>query len=160
MCGSCLCCLYFFSCWFHAKRIQDDQCKLVFAQCTVGLLEPSDLGKNKGFCPKGMFEATFNDELKLLLWRKSELGRFCFFLTKSWMSWVECSGSQFPSLEIDSWDNSETFSKVTTHCELLEYWNTQKSLWRVLQHFSCLLDEGIPKIWKKLNSHNGFLRAD
>ena len=25
---------------------------------------------------------------------------------------------------------------------------------------SCLLDEGIPKIWKKLNSHGGFLRAD
>ena len=24
---------------------------------------------------------------------------------------------------------------------------------------SCLLDEGIPKIWKKLNSHDGFLRA-
>jgi hypothetical protein len=46
------------------------------------------------------------------------------------------------------------------HCELLEYWSTQKSVWRIWQHFSCLLDEGIPKVWKKLNSHGGFLRAD
>ena len=43
------------------------------------------------------------------------------------------------------------------HCEFLEYWNTQKSIWRIWQPFSCLLDEGIPKIFKKLNSHNGFL---
>ena len=48
----------------------------------------------------------------------------------------------------------------TSHCEFLEYWNTQKSVWRIWKHFSCLLDEGIPKIWKKLNSHGGFLRAD
>ena len=43
------------------------------------------------------------------------------------------------------------------HCEFLEYWNTQKSVWRIWQRFSCLLDEGIPKIWKKFNSHDGFL---
>ena len=41
--------------------------------------------------------------------------------------------------------------------EFLEYWNTQKSVWRIWQHFSCLLDEGIPKLWKKFNSHDGFL---
>ena len=41
--------------------------------------------------------------------------------------------------------------------EFLESWNTQKSVWRIWQHFSCLLDEGISKIWKKLNSHDGFL---
>ena len=29
-----------------------------------------------------------------------------------------------------------------------------------LTTFSCTIDEGIPKIWKKLNSHGGFLRAD
>ena len=43
------------------------------------------------------------------------------------------------------------------HCEFLEYWNTQKSVWRIRQRFSCLLDEGIPKKWKKLNSYDGFL---
>ena len=48
-------------------------------------------------------------------------------------------------------------SLFSFHCELLEYWNTQKSIWRIWQQFSCLLDKGIPKIWKKLNSHNGFL---
>ena len=32
---------------------------------------------------------------------------------------------------------------------------SQKSVWRDRQHFSCLLDEGIPKIWMKLNSHDG-----
>ena len=36
-------------------------------------------------------------------------------------------------------------------------WNTQKSIWRIWQRFLCLLDEGIQKIWKKLNSHDGFL---
>ena len=43
------------------------------------------------------------------------------------------------------------------HCEFLEYWNTQKSVCRIWQHFSCLLDEGIAKILKKLNFHDGFL---
>ena len=46
---------------------------------------------------------------------------------------------------------------VVNHFEFLEYWNTQKSVWWIWQRFSCLLDEGIPKIWKKLNSHDGFL---
>ena len=48
----------------------------------------------------------------------------------------------------------------TSHGMFLEWWNTTKSLSRIWQSFSCLLDEGIPKIWKKLNSHGGFLRAD
>ena len=48
----------------------------------------------------------------------------------------------------------------TSHCEFLEYWNTQESVWKIWHHFSCLLEEGIPKIWKKLKSHGGFLRAD
>ena len=43
------------------------------------------------------------------------------------------------------------------HCEFLEYWNTQKIVWRVWQRFFCLLDKGIPKIWQKLNSSDGFL---
>jgi hypothetical protein len=46
------------------------------------------------------------------------------------------------------------------HHEFIEYWNIQKSVWRIWQHFSCLLDEEIPKIWKKLKSHSGFFRAD
>ena len=37
--------------------------------------------------------------------------------------------------------------KLAHHCEFLEYWNTQKSVWRIWQHFSHLLNEGIPKIW-------------
>ena len=49
---------------------------------------------------------------------------------------------------------------IISHCEFLEYWNTQKSVWRIWQHFSFLLDERIQKMWKKLNSHSGFLRAD
>ena len=32
----------------------------------------------------------------------------------------------------------------TLHCEFLDNWNTQKRIW---QHFSCLLNEEIPKIW-------------
>ena len=43
------------------------------------------------------------------------------------------------------------------HCGFLEHWNSQKSVSNIWPHFSCLLDEGIPKIWKKLNFHDGFL---
>ena len=46
---------------------------------------------------------------------------------------------------------------ISFQSEFLEYWNTQKSVWRIWQRFSFLLDEVIPKIWKKLNSHDGFL---
>ena len=47
--------------------------------------------------------------------------------------------------------------KVCIHCGFLEHWNSQKSVSNIWQRFSYLLDEGIPKIWKKLNSHDGFL---
>ena len=43
------------------------------------------------------------------------------------------------------------------HGMFLEWWNRTKSLSSIWQHFSCLLDEGIPKIWNKLNFHHGFL---
>ena len=46
------------------------------------------------------------------------------------------------------------------HRGFLEHRNSQKSVCNIWQRFSCLLDEGIPKIWKKLNSDSGFLRAD
>ena len=49
---------------------------------------------------------------------------------------------------------------VCTHCWYIEPRNREKSLRLIWQRFSCLLDEGIPKICKKLNSHGGFLRAD
>ena len=44
------------------------------------------------------------------------------------------------------WIKGIFFVTDVTHCEFLEYWNTQKSVWRIWQHFSCLLDAGIPKI--------------
>ena len=47
--------------------------------------------------------------------------------------------------------------QLTHHHGFLDHWNSQKSISNVWQHFSGLLDEGIPKIWKKLNSHDGFL---
>ena len=47
-----------------------------------------------------------------------------------------------------------------SHRGFLEHWNSQKSVCNIWQRFSCLLDEGIPKIWKKLNCHGCFLRAD
>ena len=50
--------------------------------------------------------------------------------------------------------------EFTLHRGFLEHWNSQKSASNIWQRFSYLLDEGIPKIWKKLNFHGGFLRAD
>ena len=46
---------------------------------------------------------------------------------------------------------------IAYHRGFLELWNSQKSVSNIWPHFSCLLDEGIPKICKKLNSHDGFL---
>ena len=45
---------------------------------------------------------------------------------------------------------------ILLHSGFLEHWNSQKSVCNIWQRFSCLLDEGIPKICKKLNSHDGF----
>ena len=53
---------------------------------------------------------------------------------------------------------TQSFSSL--HGMFLEWWNRTKSLSSIWNHFSCLLDQGTPKIWKKLNSHGGFLRAD
>ena len=44
------------------------------------------------------------------------------------------------------------------HCWFLEPWNREKSLSLIWQHFSCLLDEWIAKISKKIFFHGGFLR--
>ena len=49
------------------------------------------------------------------------------------------------------------WNDATHHGMFLEWRNTIKSLSNIWQYFSCLLDEGIPKICKKLNFHDGFL---
>ena len=46
---------------------------------------------------------------------------------------------------------------IAKHRGFLEHWNSQKSVCNIWERFSCQLDEGIPKICKKLNSHDGFL---
>ena len=46
---------------------------------------------------------------------------------------------------------------MTAHRGFLEHWNIQKSVCNIWQRFSCLLNEEIPKICKKFNSHYGFL---
>ena len=48
----------------------------------------------------------------------------------------------------------------TYHGMFLEWWNRTKSLSSILHHFWRLLDLGISKVWKKLNSRGGSLRAD
>ena len=44
-----------------------------------------------------------------------------------------------------------------SHRGFLEHWNSQKSVSNIWPQFSCRLDEGILKLWKKLNFHDGFL---
>ena len=80
-----------------------------------------------------------------------------------WLEEVYLWSNSFPipySIPVRSRVQISRREKLTFHCEFLEYWNTQKSVWRIWQHFSCLLNKGIPKIWKKLDSQGGFLRAD
>ena len=64
-----------------------------------------------------------------------------------------CSMSNYPKIDKEV----VCLFKICTHRGFLEHWNSQKSVCNIWQRFSCLLDEGVPKIWKKLNSHNGFL---
>ena len=47
---------------------------------------------------------------------------------------------------------------IALYCKFLYCWNTIKSISNIWQPFSCLIDERIPKICKKLIPHNGFLR--
>ena len=42
------------------------------------------------------------------------------------------------------------------HCVFLEHWNSQKTLCNIRQRFSCLLDEWVKKICKKIFFHGGF----
>ena len=42
------------------------------------------------------------------------------------------------------------------HVIFIRWRNTTKSLSKIWQYLSCLLDDGIAKLWKKLNSHDGF----
>ena len=46
--------------------------------------------------------------------------------------------------------------RLTAHSWFLEPWNREKSLTLIWQHFSCLLDEWISKIYKKKFFHSGF----
>ena len=46
----------------------------------------------------------------------------------------------------------------TCHCWYIEPRKREKSLRLVWQHFSCLLDDWIAKIYKKKKFHDGFLR--
>ena len=43
------------------------------------------------------------------------------------------------------------------HSMFLEWWNTKRILYYIWQTNSCLLNEGIPNIWKKLKSPDGLL---
>ena len=47
--------------------------------------------------------------------------------------------------------------KYTGHGIFIEFWNTTKCISTIWERFSCLLDEGIAKIWKKFYFHDGFL---
>ena len=107
---------------------------------------------------------------------------FCFSVNSGWISdalkfinsFVQCINPNWHEgwylyllvlfgSDFVSWifiKNFQTFFEVKIHCGFLEHWNSQKSVCNIWQWFSCLLDERIPKIWKKLNSHGGFLRAD
>ena len=40
--------------------------------------------------------------------------------------------------------------KQSLHSGFLDHWNSQKSVCNIWQGFLCLLDEEIPKIWKKI----------
>ena len=58
--------------------------------------------------------------------------------------------------EIQNPGNFHKLTKNATQCDFLEHWNTPKNICRIWQYFSFQPHEGIPKLWKKLNSHDGF----
>ena len=71
-----------------------------------------------------------------------------------WYCFITCLFQDYalsfwnPCLDFEFCDQICTFFwSITVHCEFLEHWNSQKSLSSIWQHFSCLLDEGIAKIW-------------
>ena len=82
--------------------------------------------------------------------------RLCL-VSSSFICLVFCPLFGFVNLELTS--NSYNIFTILqlNHGIFLEWWNRTKSFSSIWQLFSCLLDEGIPKIWKKLNCHDGFL---
>ena len=89
------------------------------------------------------------------------LSRFLPFLVFSLNSNVESHAHKFPiyfsNRMLYSLMSIGLLTFIFVHCEFLEYGNAQKSVWRIWECFSHLLDKTIPKIWKKLNPHDGFL---
>ena len=74
------------------------------------------------------------------------------------MAFLLFDGQLFIFLSVNGiWEKRLQHFILYKHRGFLEHWNSQKSVCNIWQGFSCLLDEGIPKIWKKLNFHHGFL---
>ena len=115
----------------------------------------SKVGKlNYFFFSKFFFQPqNWPPSLGSLLWpwrpRKAVVKTFCFF--------------GFPTQKMLEYHwvllkpHVNFFLSSTSHSWFLEHWNSKKSVCNIWQRFPCLLDEGIPKICKKLNSHDGFL---
>ena len=78
-----------------------------------------------------------------------------FFLSMRKIIW-------FNSQKPKNWGHVEhhKLQIVTFHSMFLECWNAAKILCNIWHYFSCQLDEGIAKICKKFNFHDGFWRAD
>ena len=106
--------------------------------------------------------------------KKSNLTSFCFQWKKFW-TWkaygaliyyiafyplvVKEIAFKFTQSEIEwpkSFSSLDKISRYVSRMVKLR-WNTTKRLSTIWQHFSCLLDEGIAKICKKLKSHGCFL---
>ena len=87
---------------------------------------------------------------------------FLFHLSSVLSDWWTFGGPIFVqksqrtnSIKKPSWWNWTSSEK--TQRNMVSHWNSQKSLAKIRQHFSCLL-EGIEKICKIFFFHNSFLR--
>ena len=120
-------------------------------------LGPSKQFQTKWYSPKYIFFIFINKFAQsantLMDWKNCNVVT-CLLQENTPLNWIDYR------IKIRLSKQTQILTFVPFHCEFLEYWNTQKSVWRIWQHFSCLLGEGFPNIWNKLNSHGDFLRAD
>ena len=78
------------------------------------------------------------------------------FSSFDWMALKGCSREKNDNFHNFHCNPQSRYPKIVwnlvkqVHHWFLEHWNSRKSLCNIWQLFSCLLDEGISKIWKKL----------
>ena len=115
------------------------------------------------FCRKETKAMTNRKNAFHAIWLLIETHLFTFVQKRNLNCFLPQLISDFFSTKLDICSEKDGFHiYFKFDCLNISLWvsRVHKIHKKVWQHFSCLLDEEIPKIWKKLNSNGVFFKAD